>query len=57
MTQKKGNPHISCNVCSCAHHCDDSNCCTLTDITVCACSNCHSGCADGESMCASYQGK
>lgn len=57
MTQKKANQAIGCDVCTCVHHCSDSNHCSLPEINVCACKNCHSGRPEDESMCGSYQGK
>lgn len=44
---------IHCQVESCQYHATD-NCCSLDDIQVMPCSNCHSGKAADESQCASY---
>lgn len=57
MSQKKANQSIGCDVCSCVHHCQDSNYCSLSEINVCACKNCHSGRPEDESMCGSYEGR
>ena len=34
MSQKKANQSIGCDVCSCVHHCQDSNYCGLDSIQV-----------------------
>ena len=57
MSQKKANQSIGCDVCSCVHHCQDSNYCSLSEINVCACKNCHSDRPEDESMCGSYESR
>ncbi|MDO4370386.1 MAG: DUF1540 domain-containing protein [Clostridia bacterium] len=57
MSQKNVNKNIRCKVDSCDFHCEDQNCCSLSSIQVEPCSNCHSGIASDESMCASYKCK
>ncbi|MGN1006615.1 MAG: DUF1540 domain-containing protein [Aristaeellaceae bacterium] len=57
MTHKQANSAIRCRVDSCEYHCDDQQCCSLSSIQVEPCTNCHSGKACDESMCASYKCK
>ena len=55
QNQNLGRQTISCNVQSCAYN--EHEYCSLQNIQVAPCANCHNGCPDDESMCASYENK
>ena len=57
MSQKQANHNIRCGVVSCNFHCENENYCSLSSIQVEPGTNCHSGKACDESMCASYKCK
>lgn len=57
MSQKQANHNIRCGVVSCNFHCENEDFCSLSSIQVEPCTNCHSGKACDESMCASYRCK
>ena len=54
MPKKACNQTIECDVESCRFN-DNCQYCGLDCIKVAACSNCHSGDPEKESMCASYK--
>lgn len=52
MEHKNANESIQCSVNSCAHHCQDKNCCTLQAIKVGCCDASVSKC--DQTQCASF---